>query len=271
MVGATPVSPESVLIMTRRTSLALAVMALSVPALAASAKPGQRVASLNPVMVESRGGLTTVAAPVVAVPLPATPAMASPQPVTSPASLPTAPAAPATQPEPAATVSADASAALSVPAAPALPPMPEAPAAIVPAAAVIPETLPAATPAPGSGRASDVIWRKILLGTWQAVDSPDATAINGEATFTPDGRAVGYTTATYAYQDGSTSDVKVSMSFRWKIKDGVIILDEFDSDPPGFIKKTQVRRFEIKSMNDTGAVFKDLDDGQEIYRRRKPG
>lgn len=138
-------------------------------------------------------------------------------------------------------------------------------------AAVVPNTLPAATPTPGTGKASDVIWRKILLGTWQAVESPTATTIDGEATFTPDGKAVGYTTATYLYGDGSTSDVKVSMKFNWRIVNGVIILDQFESDPAGFIKNTLIRRFEIKSMNDTGAVFKDLADGQEVYRRRKPG
>lgn len=137
--------------------------------------------------------------------------------------------------------------------------------------ATMPETLPAASPEPGTGKASDAIWRKILLGTWQAVENPTATVIDGEATFTPDGKAVGYTTATYVYGDGSTSDVKVAMKFNWKIVNGVIILDQFESDPSGFIKSTLIRRFEIKSMNDTGAVFRDLADGQEVYRRRKAG
>lgn len=194
--------------MITRTALALAILATSSPLLAAAP---QQLASLTPVMVESRGTLTTTTVPT--------------------------------------TVSAQAAA----------------------TAAVVPDSLPAATPAPGTGKGSDIVWRKILLGTWQAVDTPEATTINGEATFTPDGRAAGYTTATYAYQDGTTSDVKISMNFRWRLENGVVILDQFDSDPPGFIKKTQVRRFQIVSMNDTGAVFKDLDDGQEIYRRRKPG
>ncbi len=140
-----------------------------------------------------------------------------------------------------------------------------------PIPAVMPDSLPAATPAPGTGKASDVIWRKIMLGTWQAVDSPTATSVNGEATFTPDGKAVGYTTATYVYGDGSTSDVKVAMKFQWKIENGIIVLDHFESDPHGFIPATQVRRFEIQSMNDTGAVFKDLSDGEPVYRRRKAG
>ncbi len=191
-----------------KTALSLAITAISVTAMAAA----PRLASLDPVLVENRGALTSVSSPAAA-------------------------------PLPSATVAPDA----------------------------LPDTLPAATPAPGTGKASDAIWRKIMLGTWQAVDSPSATEINGEATFTPDGKAVGYTTATYVYADNSTSDVKIAMKFQWKIVNGVIILDQFDSDPAGFIKSTLIRRFEIKSMNDTGAVFKDLDDGQEVYRRRKPG
>lgn len=136
------------------------------------------------------------------------------------------------------------------------------------ASAAVPTTLPSLTPPPGPG--NDGIWRKIVLGTWQAVDSPEATVVNGEASLTPDGRAVGYTTATYVYGDGSTSDVKVGTKFRWRIEAGVLIFDQYESDPPGFIKASQVRRFAIQSMNDTGAVLKDLDDGELVYRRRKP-
>lgn len=170
-----------------------------------------------------------------------------------------------------------AAAALPAQAAPTTPaPPPEAavaapePAAIATdsASAAVPTTLPTLTPPPGPG--NDGIWRKIVLGTWQAVDSPEATAVNGEASLTPDGRAVGYTTATYVYGDGSTSDVKVGTKFRWRIEEGVLIFDQYESDPPGFIKASQVRRFAIQSMNDTGAVLKDLDDGELVYRRRKP-
>jgi len=242
--------------MIKRTALALAITATSTASMASTIQSVQRLASLEPVMVENRGSLTIIPVSASVSTLPAV------------SSVPTAtPAAPAATPSVTATATADASITTTAVTAGSTPIPTPAPA---PTAAVIPETLPAATPLPGTGRGSDAVWRKIMLGTWQAVDDPQATAINGEATFTPDGRAVGYTTATYVYQDGATSDVKVSMNFRWRIEQGVVILDQFESDPPGFIKKTLVRRFEIKSMNDTGAVFKDLDDGQEVYRRRKP-
>lgn len=233
-----------------RTALSLAVMAVSIPALAATtAVP--KLASLDPVAVETRGALTTVSASA---------------PVAAPA--PVAASAPAATTTTITTVSATVPAAITLPAPAPAPVTAPAPA---PAAAVVPDSLPAATPEPGTGKASDAIWRKIMLGTWQAVDEPTSTQINGEATFTPDGKAVGYTTATYVYGDGSTSDVKVALKFNWKIVNGIITLDQFESDPGGFVKNSLIRNFEIKSMNDTGAVFKDLADGQEVYRRRKPG
>lgn len=119
--------------------------------------------------------------------------------------------------------------------------------------------------------ADDNALRQGLLGTWQAIDSPTATHINGEGTFTADGKASGYTTATYVYNDGYTSDVKVNMNFQWRLDNGVITLDQFVSDPAGFIKSNHLKRFEIKSMTSDSLVLKDLADGEEIYRRRKPG
>jgi len=119
--------------------------------------------------------------------------------------------------------------------------------------------------------ANDTARRQGLLGTWQALDSPAASQINGEGTFTADGKASGYTTATYVYKDGYTSDVKVSMNFQWRLENGVITLDHFVSDPVSFIKSTQIKRFEIQSMTSDSLVLKDLADGEEVYRRRKPG
>lgn len=222
-----------------KTLLALAIMMAAQSALAA------RRPLPPPAIVETR----TLPAPVVSTqPVPAPPAAATP---------PTAPEAamaalPVTAPAAEVTITAPESA---------------PPTATDSASAAVPTTLPALTPPPGPG--NDGIWRKIVLGTWQAVDSPEATVVNGEATLTPDGKAVGYTTATYVYGDGSTSDVKVGTQFRWRIEAGVLIFDQYESDPPGFIKSTQVRRFAIQSMNDTGAVLKDLDDGELVYRRRK--
>lgn len=113
--------------------------------------------------------------------------------------------------------------------------------------------------------------RQALLGTWQAVDSPTATQINGEGTFTADGKASGYTTATYVYKDGYTSEVKINLSYQWQLQNGVITLDQFVSDPKGFIKATEVKRFEIQSITQDSLVLKDLADGEAVYRRRKPG
>ena len=113
--------------------------------------------------------------------------------------------------------------------------------------------------------------RQALLGTWQAVDNPAATQINGEGTFTADGKASGYTTATYVYQDGYTSDVKINLQYQWQLHNGVITLDQFVSDPKGFIKPTEVKRFEIQSITADTLVLKDLADGEAVYRRRKPG
>lgn len=144
-------------------------------------------------------------------------------------------------------------------------------AAVSVSAAPAPAPAPAAAPAPVAIAATDEARRQALLGTWQAVDSPTATQVNGEGTFTANGKATGYTTATYVYNDGYTSDVKVSLDFKWKLENGIITLDHFESDPPGFIKKTHLKRFEIKSMTSDSLILKDLADGEEVYRRRKPG
>ena len=130
---------------------------------------------------------------------------------------------------------------------------------------------PAADPAPVIAATDDKSRRAALLGTWQAVDSPTATTVNGEGTFLADGSATGYTTATYVYNDGYTSDAKVDLTFRWQIENGVLTLNHFVSDPAQFIKPTHVKRFEILSINPDGMTLKDLSDGEVIYRRRKPG
>ncbi|WP_022955288.1 putative periplasmic lipoprotein [Perlucidibaca piscinae] len=116
--------------------------------------------------------------------------------------------------------------------------------------------------------ANDLAWRQAILGTWQAVESPESTTPHGEATFTADGNATGYTTATYVYNDGQTSDVKVKIRFKWRIENGVVIMDQFVSDPASFVSPTQVRRFEIEAMNEKGAIFRDLADGEKVYRRK---
>lgn len=117
--------------------------------------------------------------------------------------------------------------------------------------------------------ANDAILRKALLGTWQAVDSATATTVNGEGTFLADGSASGYTTATYVYNDGYTSDVKVGLTFRWAVQNGVLTLNQFVSDPSQFIKPDHVKRFEVLSITPEGMSLKDLSDGEVVYRRRK--
>lgn len=117
--------------------------------------------------------------------------------------------------------------------------------------------------------ANDEILKKALLGTWQAVDSPTATTVNGEGTFLADGTATGYTTATYVYNDGYTSDVKVGLSFRWSVKNGVLTLNQFVSDPSQFIKPNHLKRFEVISISSESMQLKDLSDGEVVYRRRK--
>ncbi len=118
---------------------------------------------------------------------------------------------------------------------------------------------------------SDLALRQALLGTWQAVDSPTATVVNGEGTFQSNGTASGYTTATYVYNDGYTSDVKVGLIFKWHLENSVLTLDDFVSDPSQFIKPNHIKRFEILSINQSSMTLKDLADGEVIYRRRKAG
>jgi hypothetical protein len=117
--------------------------------------------------------------------------------------------------------------------------------------------------------ANDLALRQALLGTWQAMDAPTSPTINGEGTFLADGSATGYTTATYVYNDGYTSDVKVGLRFRWSVKNGVLTLNEFVSDPSQFIKPNHVKRFEVISISPEGMNLKDLSDGEVVYRRRK--
>ncbi|MES3039660.1 MAG: lipocalin family protein [Pseudomonadota bacterium] len=119
--------------------------------------------------------------------------------------------------------------------------------------------------------ANDAALKQALLGTWQAMDSPTSPTINGEGTFLADGSATGFTTATYVYNDGYTSDVKVGLSFRWSVKNGVLTLNQFVSDPSQFIKPDHVKRFEILSISPEGMNLKDLSDGEVVYRRRKLG
>ncbi|MES2720253.1 MAG: lipocalin family protein [Pseudomonadota bacterium] len=133
------------------------------------------------------------------------------------------------------------------------------------------EPAPAVIPAPVIVATDDASRRAALLGTWQAVDSPTATTINGEGTFLANGSATGYTTATYVYNDGYTSDAKVDLTFQWKIDKGVLTLNSFVSDPAHFIKPTHIKRFEILSISQDSMMLKDLSDGEIVYRRRKPG
>jgi len=91
-------------------------------------------------------------------------------------------------------------------------------ALLFPALSLIASPTWALTPAKISAKdaainaANDEILKKALLGTWQAVDSPTATTVNGEGTFLADGTATGYTTATYVYNDGYTSSVFAGLS-----------------------------------------------------------
>ena len=135
-------------------------------------------------------------------------------------------------------------------------------------------TVATQVPAPAAATTipvNDNALRQGLLGTWQAVDSPTATHINGEGTFTADGKASGYTTATYVYKDGYTSDVKVGLTFRWSLENKVLTLNDFVSDPSQFIKPTHIKRYEILTINPDSMTLKDLADGEIIYRRRKAG
>ena len=138
---------------------------------------------------------------------------------------------------------------------------------------LLPTFTQAASPATPAAQPSstDFALRQALLGTWQAVDNPTATIVNGEGTYQANGTASGYTTATYVYNDGYTSDVKVGLIFKWSIENSVLTLNNFVSDPSLFIKPTHVKRFEILSINPDCMTLKDLSDGEIVYRRRKPG
>ena len=107
-----------------------------------------------------------------------------------------------------------------------------------------------------------------LLGTWEAPVARGSDKILSTSTYTQDGFVGGYSTGTASHPDGRTEEFTFKVRARWRVEGGVLIVTDYETQPPGIIPKGYGQKYRIASLDDGEVVFRALDDGSELYRRR---
>jgi hypothetical protein len=103
-----------------------------------------------------------------------------------------------------------------------------------------------------------------LLGTW--VISEKAQVV-GEATYSGDGAIAGFVVSPQRTVMGS--ELTFKLRAHWKVENGVLHLRDFETDPNGLFPPGHTQRYKIVSLTDSEAVFRDLDKGTDLVRRRR--
>jgi hypothetical protein len=117
---------------------------------------------------------------------------------------------------------------------------------------------------------SDKEYAELLVGTWTNRINKSKKYNYFEKTYYGDGTATGYFTeghwtnyGLYVEEDGYRFQSK------WKILDGVVIIWDIETEPPGIFKKGTVIRDKIIYLGDKEAEYADVDDGHTFMRYRK--
>ena len=108
-----------------------------------------------------------------------------------------------------------------------------------------------------------------LLGTWEEFESRSSSKIVSESTYTKDGTLFGSATVPVPYPDGSQHDVQFKVRAHWKFNKGMLLLDSYETTPPGIIPQTSTEQLEVASVTHDELVLRSPSDGRERYERRK--
>ena len=120
----------------------------------------------------------------------------------------------------------------------------------------------------GGVQRTDASLSAALLGTWEAPERPGAKKAVIQSTYTQNGLVVGFTTSTARNAAGTTKNVRIKVRVRWKVRGGVLIVYDYEPDPPGVMPKGWAQRYRILSLNADEVLFRSLSDGTAHYRRR---
>ena len=118
---------------------------------------------------------------------------------------------------------------------------------------------------------SDATLVAAILGTWEQLAPDDPQKTIGESTYTKDGFVRGFAVMSAKSSDGSTKDIKITMKAQWRIENGAIYLNRFETIPSELLPVDHAQQYEIVSISSDEMVFRDPKDGEELRRRRKKG
>ena len=116
---------------------------------------------------------------------------------------------------------------------------------------------------------SDADLSVALLGSWEALATSGPHKIESESTYTKDGFVAGFFWATATYPNGTTEEVTVKVRASWKVADGFLLVNDYTTDPPGVLPAAYSQKYKILSLTADEVIFRALDDGSELHRRRK--
>ena len=108
-----------------------------------------------------------------------------------------------------------------------------------------------------------------LVGTWEELESRFSGNVISESTYTKDRVLFGSATLPVRRPDGSQRDAQFKVRARWKLDKGVLLMDGYETIPPGIIPSTSVQRLEVASLTTDELVLCSPSDGRERYARRK--
>jgi hypothetical protein len=114
---------------------------------------------------------------------------------------------------------------------------------------------------------SDASLAARLLGTWQAPESRTSATIKGEATYSGDGSVAGFVVSPQRTAGGA--EVTFKLRAHWKVEGGVVHMRDFETEPKGLFPAGHTQRYKIVALTPTEVVFRDLNNGAELYRRRR--
>ena len=127
----------------------------------------------------------------------------------------------------------------------------------------------AACAAPEVTPRSDASYAEGLLGTWEALESPRSQKVESESTYTKDGFVGGFLTATAKYPGGTTGTFRVKVRARWRVENGILHVRDYETEPAGVLPPGYGQKYQILALDADHILFRALDDGKELPRRRK--
>ena len=116
---------------------------------------------------------------------------------------------------------------------------------------------------------TDEVLTKALLGTWEEPENLTSDKMISESTYTKDGIVSGSVTMLARSPDGRDQNTQFKVHAHWKVNNGTLLVDNYETIPAGIIPKASVVSYEIALPTQDELILQLPSNKQEHHLRRK--